>query len=128
MRNAILMMLLAVVSSSAAAAWNLDGRGEELTVYTDSSTIRRNGKMAKMWVLYDFDKPRVLNGAGTLSRKTLGEYDCKSEQSRTLSDYWYEGQMGNGRLVISETKPGTFSAIIPDSVSEAMWKFACGKK
>ena len=57
------------------------------------------------------------------------EYDCEEETSRMLDFYWYSGNMRNGEIVYTDTniKKEPIS-ILPGSISEGLFKIACGKK
>jgi surface-adhesin protein E len=130
MRKNILMMLLIVVSSSAAAEWVKVGRIENVTTaFADPATIRRNGDMVKMWGLLDFKAPNVLvENKPYMSMMTQVEYDCKEEQARTLSIYFYSKNMGEGEVVDIASHSGKWVPAPPGSIAESLWKFACGKQ
>lgn len=135
MSRIIMLLLLAVVSNSAVAEWVKVGESEFATIYTDSSTIRKNANMTKMWVLMDNKEAQKINDNDTatyLSSKSLYEYDCKKRQYRTFSVTNFAGKMGAGNITadIVNTAEGlrVRKEIQPDSINESIWKYACSKK
>jgi hypothetical protein len=128
MRNTILMLLLSVVSSKTMAEWVAVGGNEDSTIFADPATIRKVDNSVKMLSLYDTDTVQVVGGISFLSSKSLDEYDCKEEQSRTLAFYWYSGNMGEGNILYSNTDANKWNPVMPKSISETLWKIACGKK
>jgi len=131
MREVIFTMLLAVVSSSVLAAWVSVDSDETTTVYADPSTIRRAGNMVKMWHLNDFKTVRVPLGGKHymyMSSKFQNEYDCKEERARVRFFSWHSGNMGEGKVVYSASKPGKWEPVAPDTIGKYLWQFACRKR
>ncbi len=131
MRRAVLMILLAVVSSSAIAEWVAIVSNETKTTYADPATIRRAGDRAKMWSLIDLKTAETaINGVMPfMSSRAQYEYDCKEEQSRILYLSFHSGNMSAGEIVYrSPDTRDKWSSIPPDSVTETLWKIACGKR
>jgi hypothetical protein len=128
MRKIILILLLTVVSSYATAEWMDVGGNDYSTVFVDPSSIRKVDNYEEMLSLYDTDIPEVIGDISFMSSKSLDEYDCKRERSRTLAFYWYSGNMGKGKLLYDNTDAGKWSLDLPKSINETLWKFACGKK
>jgi hypothetical protein len=128
MRNTILMMLLSVVSSNAMAEWIDVGGNDYSTIFADPATIRKVGNYEEMLNLYDTDIAEVVGNISFKSSKSLDEYDCKGKRSRTLAFYWYSGNMGKGKILYSNTDANNWNPDAPKSISEILWKIACGKK
>ena len=130
MKRFVLFFMFAIFSSSAAAGWALVGDDIEQGVKTfiNKNTISKHGNMAKMWSAVDYESARSVDGKDQLSTISLDEYDCKNEQYRTLTFYWYSHHRGEGELIYSETVPGKMLPIVPNSVGEIAWKIACGKE
>ena len=124
----ILIVILLVISGNSYAEWTQFGGSDEFTQYIDKETIRRNGNFVKMWDLKDFKTAQNYSSDSYLSDKAQWEYDCKEERGRILAFSWFSGQMGNGKVVYLKSDTGKWSPIQPDSVGEALWKVACGKK
>lgn len=128
-RRLMLAALLAVASSSAAAAWTIVGVGTTNTAYADSSTIRRDGDMVKMWYLVDHKATtEVGTGKPYMSMRVQSEYDCKEERARALFASFFSGNMAEGEVVLTRQGPGAWEPVPPGSTRTGLlWKFACGK-
>lgn len=130
MRNVILMMLLAFVSSNAVAGWAKVNSNPEngLTVYADPTTIVKTGDTVVMPSLYDFKAVQVEEGFEPyISARFQVEYDCKAEQKRLVEFQNFSGKMGSGEVVFSYNDTDKWTPVEPESISESLWKFACGK-
>ena len=130
MKRLLLGLILLVTATVASAEWTVAERDDELILYVDKATIRRNGNLVKMWDLADYKTVQKSAAAGEyyLSGKVQMEYDCKEEKKRLLAFTNFSGKMGSGKVVYSDSFPGKWSPISPGSVGEALWKIACGKK
>jgi hypothetical protein len=131
MRNVILLMLLAGFNGKALAELVQIGGHGGLAIYTDSSSFRREGNIARMWNVYDYKI--VQHGAGGRmysSEEEQVEFDCEEEQMRTLYFSYRAGNMGEGELVgfNSSSDNIKWDPIQPDSTGALLWKYACGKK
>ena len=139
MRKAILMMLLAVASGSAAAQWvdwfvprsNVSqwvvaNSNEAITIYADTGTIRREGKLAHMWDLTDMQTGKVLGAEKrSMSFKKEQEYDCEQYQARILYISWHSGNMGAGEIIGSDHNPGAWRPVMLGTILERLWRTAC---
>lgn len=128
MRKAILILILTVVSSSAAAEWVKVTGDESSTLYSDPSTIRKKGNMVKMWSLINNKTALAISSGNYLSEKTQEEFDCKEELVRNLYHSFHSGNMGGGDEILPMSTGFNWSPVPPGSVTELLWKFACGKK
>jgi hypothetical protein len=126
----ISLTLLILSSAPAYAEWMSVSKNESgTTVYVDPGTIRRNGNLVKVWELDDNETIRTsAAGISYLSLKVQSEYDCAEEQRRILASYGYSGQMGTGEIVFSRPDPGKWAPVIPGSVGQSAWVFACKKQ
>jgi hypothetical protein len=125
------IMLLMLSSGPAFAEWVEVGGSEGkrgYTVYVDPDTVRRNGNLVKMWILYDFKNIQTIAGASILSSKAQTQYDCAGERSRELAFTWFSGNMGNGGVVLSDSDEQKWEPVYPDSIGQTLWKVACAKK
>ncbi|MGZ8983615.1 MAG: surface-adhesin E family protein [Methylotenera sp.] len=123
MRKVILMLLLAVMSNSAMAKWIYVAGSDESSFYADISTIRKSGNIVKMWTLSD--KNENSNDGKWQSYKSLGEYDCKEEKTRSISKSSFSKNMGGGEVLYTSLI-GKWSPIPPNSIGAGLWKVACG--
>ena len=133
MKKLLLGLMLLMTAGAASAEWTAVGetRGgtDDYIQYVDRATIRRNGNFVKMWGLADFKTVQTVAGDSFLSQKMQWEFDCKDEKSRLLAYHWFDGKIGNGKVVVSNgSYRDEWSPISPGSSGEALWKIACGKK
>ena len=123
-----LLLLLWMNSGSAYAGWvSLGDTDSGTRVYVDRSTLLSKGDLMTMWILYDFRSMRTVAGKPYLSTKTQGEYDCAQRRHRTLVDTGFSSIMGLGAVVYNESPPREWAAILPQSLGQKLWKFACSK-
>ena len=129
MKRLLLGLMLAMTASAASAEWTIAVGHDDFILYVDRATIRRNGNLVKMWDLFDYKTVQKSAGDAYLTQKSQREYDCKEEKERILAFSWFDGQMGNGKVVFSLSETSMkWSPIEPGSVGETLWKIACGKK
>ena len=147
MRKLILMLLLSLVSTSAIAEWvkvaaiHSQESPEMQIAYTDPATIHKNGNLVDMWVLVDHQSglskkmenrlDKIFSGFKreiAKSWKVQDEFDCKDEKLRMLSYTAYTEHMGNGEIVPDNMVTNQWEPVIPESIGDALWKYACGKR
>ena len=130
MTKRLLMGLILVMTATAAMAeWTRVDSSDEFILYVDRATIIRNGHLVKMWGLYDLKTVQTgAAGDSYLSDKAQSEYDCKEEKVRTLALIFFSGQMGNGKVVYSDSDTMKWIPVPPGSFGATLWKIACGKK
>ena len=128
MKRLLLGLMLLLVSGAASAEWTSVGASDEHIQYVDKGSIRRNGNSVKMWGLMDYKTVEKTDGKSYLSSKEQREYDCKEERTRLLAFLWFSGQMGSGKVVLSNSVTSmTWDPIAPGSVGVTLWTIACGK-
>jgi hypothetical protein len=124
----ILLMLL-VSSGPAYAEWMSLGESDSgTTVYADSATMRREGDLVKMSVLFDFKTIQTKADVSYWSAKAQMEYDCAEQRFEGLTVLYFSGKMGNGKLLDRSSGKNRWLRISPGSLDHALWKLACGKK
>jgi hypothetical protein len=147
MMKIFLIMLLLLVSSSAMAEWvevtavRSQESPEIQTAYTDPATIHKSGNLVKMLVLVDHQSGLSKGveskldtiffrskGDITKSWKVEDEFDCKDNRLRMRSYIAYSEHMGSGEIVPNDVVTNQWEPVIPGSIGEALWKYACGKK
>jgi len=129
MKRLLLMTLLLVSSGPAYAEWmSLGASDSGTTVYADPATIRREGDLVKMSVLFDFKSIQTKADVSYLSAKAQMEYDCAEQRFEGLAVMYFSGNMGNGTLLDRTSGKGKRLRISPGSLDHALWKLACGKK
>ena len=128
MKRLLMGLMLLVTAGAASAEWTDVGDNERLIQYVDRATIRRNGNFVKMWDLLDYKTVKTSAGVSYLSGKTQQEFDCQEERGRILAFTWFDGLMGSGNVVYSNSDTQQWDPIQPGSSGETLWKIACGKK
>ena len=124
----ILLTLLAS-SGPAYAEWMSLGESDAgTTVYADSATMRREGELVKMSVLFDFKTIQAKADVSYLSAKAQMEYDCAEQRFEGLTVLYFSDNMGNGQLLDRSSGKNKWLRISPGSLDHALWKLACGKK
>ena len=113
----------------AKADWVEIGKNENGTFFVHAGSIEKTGDMAKMWFLIDFKKNQVDSSTRSFrSTKDQTEYDCKEMRSRTLYYNNYAEKMGTGKIVFTMKDPFKWRPVAAGSISENLFKIACGKK
>ena len=128
MKRLLLGLMLLMTAGAACAEWSPVGGNDQFVQYVDRATIRRNGNLVKSWGLKDYKSVQTDYGFSYLSSQSQLEFDCKEERGRVLAFIWFDGKMGNGKVVFSNSDGGEWEPIPPGSVGETLWKIACGKK
>lgn len=130
MGKLLLTLMLVLASTGALAEWTEVGRNHSsgMTQYADSATIQKTGKMVKMWDLIDYKSVVVFSGNRFISGKRQQEYDCEENKIRVLAYTQFIEHMGNGKVVFSSNDPNKWESVVPESMGEALWKIACGKR
>jgi surface-adhesin protein E len=129
MTRLFLFILLCLSSGPAFADWMSLGESDSgTTVYADPTTMRREGDLVKMLVLFDFKAVRTKEGVSYSSAKAQMDYDCAEQRYEGLAVMYFSGNMGNGQLLDRSSGNGKRLRISPGSLDHDLWKLACGKK
>lgn len=124
-----MLFTLLVSSGPAYADWmSLGASDSGTTVYADLATLRREGNLVKMLVLFDFKTTQTKADVSFLSAKAQMEYDCAEQRYEGLAVTYFSGNMGNGQLLDRSSGKGKRLRVSPDSLDQALWKLACDKK
>lgn len=126
MKVFVFILLLAMCGSAWAERTSV-ASGDGVEVYVDMSTIRKKGSMVKMWSLLDFKTVQGVGQIPHLSEKAQEEYDCDEERYRTVYFSDHAENMGAGKVPYIHSDPDMWRPISPRSISETLWKIACGK-
>lgn len=129
MRRLFSILFLTALASSAIAGWEKVPTGAEgLTVYADPGSISKTDDNVVMNNLYDFKTAQNEEGLEPYLSETYQiEYNCANEQRRVLGFSNFSRNMGRGDEVFSYHDIGSWTPFELGSLSEALWKFACGK-
>ena len=129
MRIYIVLLALAVISTDVCAKWVTVAESDAGVLFADPETIRKRGKLVKIWTLFDLFEVEVRPGLSRLhSSKGHVEFDCSEENQRTLYFSNHTEPMGHGEISFVNSIAGEWRSIPPNSLGRSMLKFACGKK
>ena len=124
-----MLLTLLVSSGPACAEWmSLGASDSGTTVYADLATMRREGDLVKMLVLFDFKTKQTKADVSYLSAKAQMEYDCAELRFEGHTVLYFSGNMGNGQLLDRSSGKGKRIRVVPGSLDHDLWKLACGKK
>lgn len=134
MKKLLLTLMLIVLISGCVAyptAWFEIGGNDGIggtTFYVDPTSIRKSGDEAIMWTLISHNSVQNIAGDKFLSQRSQEKYKCNAKQVKMLYYSWHSENMGGGYVVYVKNRPEKhWSPILSKSVSEGLWKFACGK-
>jgi hypothetical protein len=130
MTRLLLITLLVLSSGPAYAEWvAVSGKLEEgMGAYADPATMRREGDLVKMEVLFDFKTIQTKASVSYLSAKAQMEYDCAEQRFEGLAVMYFSGNMGKGNLLDRSSGKGKRLRVLPGSLDQALWRLACGKQ
>ena len=116
-----------------SADWVQEGSGlkGEVDFYSARSTIRRAGDRVQMWEMVDHKAAQRFEGKRFYSMRTLYEYDCRGSRRRMLAASAYQGHVGKGELVGSEsfTPPSAWESVgAASGYAVPFLKIACAGK
>lgn len=114
----------------AHAAWvELIKVPNQMSIYTDPTTLSRKGDIVTQSVLYNLATPqKAKDDKLFLSTIKQSEYDCKENKGKAISLTWYDKNMGEGAVVFAVQPPPTWKAIPADSPFLIEMKTACEHK
>jgi hypothetical protein len=125
-----LIILLMLGSGPVYAEWVsvsvIDQAG--VTIYVDSETIRRKGDRVNVWELIDYKTIQTVAGASYLSARVQREYDCAGDLHRTLALTKLSGNMGTGKVMLTNSDQQKWEPVDPGSIGKRLWKVACNKQ
>ena len=122
---AVLGLLLAQPAWAEWVKLGTEKRSRD-TYYWDPATVRKTANGRRAWVMMDFGKPqKSFTGIPYKSDQTLYEYNCAEEASRRLQIRVFAGQQGDGNVIDTVDKAGTWSVVGPGSIGEDILKTVC---
>jgi hypothetical protein len=125
----LLILSVLFFTQFAKADWVEIGKNETGTFFVHAASIERTGDFVKMWFLIDFKRNQVDSSTRSFrSTKDQTEYDCKEQRTRTLYYNNYAEKMGTGKIVFTMKDPFKWRPVVVGSISENLFKIACGKK
>ena len=125
MKKTIFVLLM--FCGVAHAEWTKVTFNDETTMFLDSTTVKRNGDLVRVDTLMNFPLGTTSDDKkySYKSSRTIEEFDCKKNLSRTISFTWYPEIMGNGKKVYSDNNAYKFEKIVPSSLFDAVKRKVC---
>lgn len=126
-----LMLALSTPLLAGANNWVPIAGDEKVTVFIDQESIRRSGNRVKIWLKWQWVKPKYFKDSPSkdsyLSERQLKICDCVSGAQALAQTTFYEKPDG-GKVINSfvyEEKEWKFYESAPETIAEAIIKFAC---
>lgn len=129
-----LAALLFLNSVPASAEWVVVEKDYLLpglqTVYVDRDSIRREGDLVTMRQLIDFKWMQGSTRGPTrfMSTETHKQFDCVEQRVRLLTFTEFSGRMATGVPANGYIDKDNWIPVESESVNQALWEVACGKK
>lgn len=124
----LLVAALGLAATCARAEWTVVAENDQIRVYADRATIRRQGSIVTMWSLMDYRQSQLGKNGSYLSSKGHDEYDCSLRRTRLLLTTEHDGRMGTGKMLGSEPVEGSWENVADGSLMGMLWRFACRAK
>jgi hypothetical protein len=103
-------------AQNAAPKWIELHSNDKATISIDATSLKRKGDIVTGWSSYVLRNP-------TSSAKILGEYNCKTKQSRTLSSTAYENADFTGNS--ERMPPQPWDYVVRGSIGEEILELVC---
>jgi hypothetical protein len=101
----------------------------QIHILYDPSSVRREGDIAQVWELDNFEQPQSNALGNYLSAKSLREYNCNTNETRLVSFTVFSENDGKGNIVTSSaTTPNWISKpspIEPNSMASIFPPIVC---
>ena len=113
------------------ADWKLFHSDEEAVSYHDAEGITRPSRnTVKVWVKKVYTKEGVIGAIQKLGKRVerlslemhLFEINCAEKNQHSLHSIWYSEK---GEVIHSDSKPGEWTSIVPESIGEMLYKAVC---
>ena len=131
MRRLIPALAISLAFAAGCArtpAWKLLGAtpDESIVFYYDPSTLQRERDIASIWELADYPSGHTAkSGVSFRSKKEQTRYDCKAAAFSLGTAVYFDGNMGSGNVISSDTTSTEWIPAPPDSVWAGKMEIAC---
>jgi len=115
-------------SDRGPSGWSYVGSNSSGDAYfIDHGTIRRNGDFAKVAQKHIWKKPEIFcNGdSPARSARYVGEYNCRTEHTRSLFSAAYSGPDLDGELVFGSDASSAWRRVVPRTVGARILEAVC---
>ena len=126
-----LLALMMIVSSVSWAEWIAVRENEQGIQLVDYSSLKTKGSIASMWTMSNFKQVQKTDFGNYRSIKVLSYFDCIDNTLGDQTVVMYSKLNGSGVVVFSADRKKDqieFTSVVPETMGEAKWKIACGKK
>ena len=133
--TAILLVsnLLAVVGCAEPASdlirvSEIKSEDVRFVTYADRATIKKSGDTVQMSSVID---PEVPDDRRRVSWKDEWDYQCLEKLARPNRYNEFSGKMGTGKKIYSQSTGAYgqyWTPVVPGSVTDKLWRIACGKE
>ena len=117
--------------AEASSDWirvsEIKSEGVRFVTYADRATIKKSGDTVQMSSVID---PDVADERRRVSWKDDWDYQCLNKAARPNRFNEFSGKMGTGEKIYSQRAAlyGFYwFPVVPGSVTDKLWKIACGK-
>jgi len=121
------LLLILLFSGTVYGEWTRVGFSDESTIFIDTQTIKKKNQFVTVTELMNFplgtfSDDKVHNFK---SSRTVEEFDCQNNLSRTVSFEWYSDVMGGGKQVYKDIHGYPYTKIVNGSLMESVKKRVC---
>jgi hypothetical protein len=128
MKHVLVASAVLALSLPVHAQWAEIGKDaeEKMTVYIDVNTLRRDGQIRNVWMLYDFKYyTKHDNGSMFRSMRVLRQFECSTERARNLAVDLHRQAMAGGELIDSSEQQGAWSPVRPQTFDATVIAAVC---
>ena len=121
------LLLLLLLSGTVYGEWTRTGFSDESTMFIDTKTIKKTGDLVRVTYLLNLPLGTTSEDKkySYKSSKTVEEFDCKKNISRTISFEWFSDTMGKGKKVYEHIHIFPFEKITEESLVDSVKKKVC---
>ncbi len=131
MKKLILILILTLSSNFSVAQWKSFGKFSAGELFIDPGKIVKQGHLMDVWYYVTFDVATQVPGQGKVQSVLFHSFQSCEQRTRTFSSIAnYAGPNLAGPVTAIKTNGSSFvfEEIIPNSMDEVIFKFACAKK
>lgn len=119
----VLLAASCIVGPAMAANWVYVATSDaEVPKHIDIDSITRSGDLVYVWEKSDHAKEKAASYASEKDRRL---YDCTARRSKLLNAFEYSSDGTVLRSFSWGEQDADWNAIVPDSIGEATFDFAC---
>jgi hypothetical protein len=130
-RKADPMAWVRTLDPMSAGGWEFRNVADDgsWAAYSTDHQLKHKGKTVTVWLRQEYAEPHQDSGSDAY-RSTVEnvQYDCAKERARTLLVIYYSENniKGNEQSVQADPKASPWDPIVPGTLSELNFRWACG--